>query len=113
MPQAKVGGANRRDERRTGVTFAKATVPKVTFAKDPVPKQLPHDGRMRVVDGADDGGEAVVLVGAPAGEEMRREERLDPTVERRRLASRRSRPAAGAMERLADAGRERVAARLP
>src|SRR5687767_14037393 len=122
MPQAKVGGANRRDERRTGVTFAKATVrkavpakataPKVAFAKATAAEELPHDGRMCDVDGANHAGQAAVLVGAPAGEEMRREERLDPAVEGRRLAFRRSR-AAGAMERLTDPGRERVAPRLP
>ena len=76
------------------------------------PQELPHDGRMCVVDGANHAGQAAVLVGAPAGEEMRREERLDPAVEGRRLAFRRSR-AAGAMERLTDPGRERVAPRLP
>ena len=82
MPQAKVGGANRRDERRTGVAFVKATAPKVAFAaKATAPKELPHDGRMCVVDGANHAGQAAVLVGAPAGEEMRREERLDPAVE--------------------------------
>src|SRR5687767_4855541 len=102
MPQAKVGGANRRDERRTRLAFAKATAPRAVPAKAPALEQLPHDRRMRVVDGADDGGEAVILVGAPAGEEVRGEKRLDPTVERRPLASRRSGPAAGAMERLAD-----------
>src|SRR5687767_14804305 len=97
MPQAKVGGANRRDERRTGVAFAKATAPKVASAKATAAKELPHDGRMCVVDGANHAGQAAVLVGAPAGEEMRREERLDPAVEGRRLTSRRSRAAAGAM----------------
>ena len=83
-----------------------------SHSKATAPKELPHDGRMCVVDGADDGGEAVVLVGAPAGEEMRREKPLIP----------RSRDdgspfggtaLSGALERLADAGRERVAPRLP